>query len=96
MLELPWPKFVDTVQGLLPTWLPGFKFRDPTGDLEINIHQHIWSYESQPHVVWDDRKVRHTPRRSTLCTTLKGTCVLWSRPKLTAATGGHAVPRSSC
>src|SRR6266508_3707669 len=56
ILALPWSRFIDAVQDRLPPWLPSFKFRDPTTGLEINIHQHIWSYESQPHIVWDDRK----------------------------------------
>jgi hypothetical protein len=55
-LELPWPSFIHSVQQHLPAWLPSFKFRDTVTGLEFNIHQHLWLYEVQPRITWDNGK----------------------------------------
>lgn len=55
-LRLPAADALAAAQRLLPGWLPNFKFVDPDSRVEFNIHQHIFEYESQPHIVRDNDK----------------------------------------
>lgn len=56
LLALPMPDFLARAQPLLPGWLPNFKFVDPRSGVELNVHQHVYEYESRPSVVWDNDK----------------------------------------
>jgi hypothetical protein len=63
LLDLPFERFGAAVQPYLPSWLPNFKFRVPgeaTLDgvpIDIDTHQLILEYESQPHVRWNPAKL---------------------------------------
>lgn len=39
----------------VPAWMPNFLFHVPVpwGSMEINVHQLIFQYESDPRTVWD-------------------------------------------
>ncbi len=63
LLSLPFPAFAERIQPYLPKWLPNFKFRVPASDtpygvpIDIDTHQLVIEYESQPHVAWNLAKL---------------------------------------
>jgi hypothetical protein len=56
LLALPMAVALARAQPHLPAWLPNFKFLEPCSGVEFNVHQHVFEYESQPSVEWDNDK----------------------------------------